>query len=283
MAQPQAEHETSSDHVQMIQLGPSVTSAPSPAWPGFANQTSQQIYEMGMRHAQRLAAVSVTIVDHLDVPTVRSLLKTAVSESTDVSKHVWQAWQAWQAHQDLSDATAIAREERRTASLDFSQYSRKVWHVLNKKYISESERVEENNGWPATDEIRAFVLAILDETHAQSSYGTKKSAVITLQNIARSINVAPSRLGNEVIQNMSFDLTVPKAMQDILKSMSMVEKMLFSECIVGSSRFVDQVVELERISIDHGMWEGEIEKVVALLRGWDGEYDETDDEEEMDG
>ncbi|KAK5720230.1 hypothetical protein LTR15_007503 [Elasticomyces elasticus] len=231
---------------------------------------------MGMQHAQRLATVSVTIVDHLDVPTIRSLLKTAVSESTDVSKHVWQAWQA---HQDMSDAGSIPREERRTASLDFSQYSRKVWHVLNKKYISESE----NNGWPATDEIRAFVLAILEETHAQSSYGTKKSAVIILQNIARSINVAPSRLGNEVMQNMSFDLTVPKAMQDILKSMSLVEKMLFSECIVGSSRFVDQVVELERISDSHGMWEGEIEKVVALLRGWDGEYDETDDEEEMDG
>ncbi|KAK5675816.1 hypothetical protein LTS10_011547 [Elasticomyces elasticus] len=276
MAQPQAEHETSSRHVPTSQLGPSVTSAPSSAWPGFANKTSQQIYEMGMRHAQVVAAESVSIVDRLDVATIRSLLKMAISESTKVSDHVRQA------HQDASHA-ANAREKNKAAILDLSHYSRKVSHVLNKKYISESERVEENNGWLATNEIVGFILAILEETHAHPSYGTKKSAMITLQNIARSINFAPSRLGNEVIQNMGFDPTLPKTMQEIVRIMSMEERLQLAECVEGGSTFLNKVVELVKISDDHCMWENEIEKVVVLLRGGDDETDEeTDDEEEMD-
>ncbi|KAK4952102.1 hypothetical protein LTR10_010022 [Elasticomyces elasticus] len=230
---------------------------------------------MGMRHAQLMAAASISLVDNLDVFAVRSLLKMAISESTKVSDHVRQA------HQDVSHA-ANAREESKAVILDLSHYSRKVSHVLNKKYISENERVEENNGWLATSEIVGFILAILEETHAHPSYGTKKSAMITLQSIARSINFAPSRLGNEVIQNMGFDPTLPKTMQEIVRSMSLEERVQLAGCVQGSSTFLDKVVELVKISDDHCMWEGEIEKIVDLLRGADETDDDTDDEEEMD-
>ncbi|KAK4897553.1 hypothetical protein LTR27_004697 [Elasticomyces elasticus] len=168
-------------------------------------------------------------------------------------------------------------EDHKAAVPDFSQYSRKVWHILNENYINESGRMGENNDWSATQEIRASILAVLEDIPEHRPYNAMKSATITLQNIARSIILAPSRL---VVRTMGVDTILPDAMRAIVRSMSMEGRLQLAVFVEGSNTFLDKVVELVKISDDRCIWEGGFEKIVALLRGEDVE---TDDEEEMEG
>jgi hypothetical protein len=69
------------------------------------------------------------------------------------------------------------------------------------------------------------VKSIRRQAHADTSFGTRKSALETLRKIGKSIVLAPSTLGHEVLKQMQEDATLPEAMLAILASMTVEERL----------------------------------------------------------
>ncbi|KAK5738049.1 hypothetical protein LTR17_006292 [Elasticomyces elasticus] len=213
-----------------------------------------------------------SLVDCLDVDVVKYLLALAASESVDI------ALRTRQAYDDFCGAQAEAIEEEMRTILDLSHYSRKAWHILHKKYVSDKGSVEYNNAGPAFNEVDAIVEEIHEQAHESSSYGTRKSAMETLRKIGKSIVLTPSTLGSEVRQNMNWNFTLPDTMQAILESMSVKQRLRLADSADEKGMFFDKMEELMKMAEDHCMWEERLDPIVTLLGGTDG----TDDEEEED-
>ncbi|RYC61651.1 hypothetical protein CHU98_g4569 [Xylaria longipes] len=115
---------------------------------------------------------------------------------------------------------------RRSVVLDFDGYSKEAWHVLNtSSYTEGSGSKQYNSSWEAKSEVCDCITAIGEQTRAESSYGTKLSALETLRKIARTVLLADDTLGHEVRKQFQEDSCIADEMLRIAQSMSPEEQL----------------------------------------------------------
>ncbi|KAH8158319.1 hypothetical protein CIB48_g9926 [Xylaria polymorpha] len=122
-------------------------------------------------------------------------------------------------HQELMDL-------RRNHVVDFDQYSKAAWHVLNTSdYTRGSGSKQYNASWDAKSEVQECITTIAEETHADSSYGTKLSALGTLRKIYKTVLLAGDTLGREVRMQFQNENCIADEMLRIVQLMSPGEQL----------------------------------------------------------
>ncbi|KAI0438985.1 hypothetical protein F4803DRAFT_532865 [Xylaria telfairii] len=110
--------------------------------------------------------------------------------------------------------------------LDFDQYSKEAWHVLNtSEYTRGSGSKQYHASWDAKSEVQECITAIGKQTLAESSYGTKLSALETLRKIAKTVLLAGDTLGREVRQQFQDENCIADEMLRIVQLMSPGEQL----------------------------------------------------------
>lgn len=149
--------------------------------------------------------------------------------------------------------------------IDFSNYSGSAWYALNKKYKSSKGSVEYENSWAAVSEVKDCVESIRRQAIVlDSSFGTKKSALETLRKIGKSVTLAPSRLGSEVIKQFQYEDCVEDTMKAILLGISEDDIKKVAQAADEKGMFVDKVDELQASAAGLCIMEG-LEEVLNIL------------------
>ena len=152
-----------------------------------------------------------------------------------------------------------------THTIDFSKYSGSAWYALNKKYKSSKDSVEYENSWAAASEVKDCVGSIRRQaTLPSSSFGTKRSALETPRKIGKSVTLAPSTLGSEVIKQFQYEDCVEDAMKKILLGMSAAEVKQVAQSADEKGMFVDKVDELQASAAGLCIMEG-LEEILNIL------------------
>ncbi|KAK6392198.1 hypothetical protein LTR65_003970 [Meristemomyces frigidus] len=207
---------------------------------------------MGPSISQLQALGIHTMIDALDERTVRTLLRELAPKAVDGYGTVCVCYEK-----------LIEDERKRKAR---RKHAGDSWYVLNKKYKSSRGSVEYERAYDAKEEVDAYIASIEKQAHPDTSYGTKKSALETLRRIGKSIMLAPSTLGHEVIKHMQEDDALPNAMISILESMSVDERLRLADSSDEKGCFYDRVGELVADADDLCIFE-ELSSVVELLDG----------------
>lgn len=109
--------------------------------------------------------------------------------------------------------------------INFDQYSRDAWHILNTSEYTEGRGSEQfEASFDAYSDVVACIEAIGKETHVQGSYGTKLSALETLRKIAKTILLAGDTLGSEVRRQFQHESCLADTMMRIARSMTAEEQ-----------------------------------------------------------
>ena len=113
------------------------------------------------------------IIETFDEKTVRHLLLEAAALSTQVRKRI------------IARREATLNEER-TKVINFNHLSKMVWHELLSGYGQRSSR-QYFSGMDSAFAVQETIRQIRKETPAHSSFGTKKSALVMLRKIGKSL------------------------------------------------------------------------------------------------
>ncbi|KAJ8119647.1 hypothetical protein O1611_g10562 [Lasiodiplodia mahajangana] len=109
--------------------------------------------------------------------------------------------------------------------INFDSYSKEAWHILNtSSYTEGSGSKQFEASFDARSDVVACINSIGDETHPQSSYGTKLSAIETLRKIAKTILLAEDTLGSEVRKEFQHETCLSDIMLRVAESMSPEEQ-----------------------------------------------------------
>ncbi|KAI0468900.1 hypothetical protein F4859DRAFT_489373 [Xylaria cf. heliscus] len=115
---------------------------------------------------------------------------------------------------------------RRYSVLNFDGYSKEAWHVLNtSSYTHGSGSKQYDCAWDAMSEVQGCITAIGEQTHAESSYGTKLNALETLRKIAKTVLLADDTLGYEVRKRFQETSCIADEMLRIVQLMSPEEQL----------------------------------------------------------
>lgn len=138
----------------------------------------------------------------------------------------------------------ISHSEEITNDLDFSDSSRSVWYILNRKYKGSGSH-EYERSWDATADVKSSIEYIRkNATKADATSPTKQSALETLRKIGKSVTLAPSTLGSEVQKQLGSDDCLERAMIEIVLSLNMAERKMVALSEDEKGRFVDKVEAL---------------------------------------
>ncbi|KAI0096025.1 hypothetical protein GGR51DRAFT_544455 [Nemania sp. FL0031] len=112
-----------------------------------------------------------------------------------------------------------------TQVIDFDEYSKEAWHILNtSSYTEGSGSKQFEASFDARSDVIACIDAIGEETPPESSYGTKLSAIETLRKIAKTILLAEDTLGSEVRKAFQDETCLGDIMVRIAESMTPEEQ-----------------------------------------------------------
>lgn len=152
------------------------------------------------------------IIATFDESTLRDLLLTAATNSSQVAAQV------------VARRNEIVNTET-TRAIDFDHFSKSVWHAMAQGEGSSGSR-QHDLGLEVSVTIEETIAKIKRQTPSHSSFDTKKSALLTLRKIAKTIVLSGNdRMGHEVINQLHQDgEPLDKAMQYIVDGMSEDEK-----------------------------------------------------------
>jgi hypothetical protein len=165
--------------------------------------------------------------------------------------------------------------------INFDQYSKSAWYILNVKYsrISGSKQCEVAGD--AFREIQDTLRTIEDLAPAHASFGTKKSALETLRKIGKSICLGRTDvLGSEMIKSFQSDGAFVSIMLKIACSLSDEDKTR----MMADEEFESKLTELEILSKNQYVFEDlytvRFELLSGLEEGGEDEEGEGDGEED---
>lgn len=179
------------------------------------------------------------IIATFDEGTLRDLLLSAATSSSQVAAQVVSR------RDDLVNA-------ENTTVIDFDHFSKIVWHAMAQGGGSSGSK-QYHLGLEASVTIQETVAKIKEQTPSHSSFGTKKSALVTLRKIAKTVVLSGNdMMGHEVINQLHQDgEPLDKAMHYIVDGMSEDER----DKMHGDWEWVDKVKELVELGRDHDMYE----------------------------
>lgn len=152
------------------------------------------------------------IIATFDESTVRDLLLAAATESSQVAAQVI----AWR--NDMVNA-------EKDRFIDFEHFSKSVCHEMTRGNGSSWSR-QHDLGLEVSVTIERTIAKIREQTPSHSSFGTKKSALVTLRKIAETIVLSDNdTMGHEVINQLYQDGDpLDKAMHYIVNGMNEDER-----------------------------------------------------------
>ncbi|KAI1110607.1 hypothetical protein F5Y14DRAFT_359109 [Nemania sp. NC0429] len=152
------------------------------------------------------------MISQLDDNTVRLILTRLASVSPPAQAIISSSFQ---------QQMRLVRE----LVINFDEYSRDAWHILNtSEYTEGSGSKQFEASFNARSDVVDCIEAIGRETHAESSYGTKLSALETLRKIAKTILLAGDTLGSEVRKEFQHESCLGDIMLRVAGSMTPEEQ-----------------------------------------------------------
>lgn len=156
----------------------------------------------------------------------------------------------------------ILREES-TKIIDFDFQSKVAWHALNNRRGKRNGSRGYDAGIDAAISVSQTIAKIKEQTPAHASFGTKKSALVTLRKIGKSIALGGNHdeFGSEVIKTLSNEGDpLEEAMLEIVGAMTEEEKAKMRD----DKEWIEKVKELVELGEDVDMFET-LEKMLEDL------------------
>ena len=207
------------------------------------------------------------IINTFEESTLRELLLSAATSSIQVGKEV------------IARRDAILRAER-VQTIDFDHFSKSVWHELQrgdglggaKQYML---------GLDVGVTVADTIETIRSKTPAHSSFGTKKSALVTLRKIGKSLVLHnDDTFGSEVVKSLYRDGDPQEnAMLEIVQEMTDEEKTKMRnniewiekvEELIDIGRRCDMYWSLNDMLSDLGVGENQAGALQTKYAGVDG-------------
>lgn len=179
------------------------------------------------------------IIATFDASTLRDLLLAAATQSSQVAAQVVAR------QNDIVDA-------EKTKVIDFDHFSKGVWHEMARGGGSSGSR-QYRLGLEVSVTVEETIAKIKEQSPSHSSFGTKKSALVTLRKIAKTIVLSGNdTMGHEVINQLYQDgEPLDKAMHYVVDGMSEDER----NEMRSDQEWVDKVKELVELGRNHDMYE----------------------------
>ena len=190
------------------------------------------------------------IIDTFDEQTLRAVLLAAALSGPDTAALV------------VKTRDDILRKESAKV-IDFDFHSKIAWRALNNRRDKRNGPRGYDAGIDAAISVSQTIAQIREQTPAHASFATKKSALVTLRKIGKSIALGGRRdeFGSQVIKTLSNEGDpLEKAMLDIVNAMKGEEKAKMH----ADKEWVEKVKELVELGKDVDMFET-LEKMVEDL------------------
>ena len=170
------------------------------------------------------------IIATLDESTIRDLLLSAAINSSQVAAQI------------------VARRNDIVNSIDFDHFSKSVCHERGGSRGSKQYDL----GLEASVTVEDAIAQIKEQTPSHSSFDTKKSALVTLRKIAKTIVLRGNdTMGREVINQLHQDgEPLDTAMHYIVDGMSEDEK----DKMRSDQEWIDEVKELVELGRNYDMY-----------------------------
>ena len=173
------------------------------------------------------------IINTFDEDTLRDLLLSAATSSIQVGKEV------------IARHNAILKAES-VKTINFDHFSKSVWHELqqggglsgSKQYML---------GLDVGVSVAETFETIREKTPAHSSFGTKKSALVTMRKIGKSLVLHnDDTFGHEVVKTVNHNGDPQEnAMLEIVKEMTVEEKAKMRDDVEWVAK-VEELIDLGR-------------------------------------
>ena len=184
--------------------------------PGAGSNSPRSPAEQGNPPPVIAAVDHQAIIATFDVTTLRRLLLSAARLSPTMANLVIAT----------RDRTVAAESAR---IIDFDQHSKSAWRTLASG-DSMSSREAFDASVDAVSSIDDSISTIAESSPAHASFGTKKSALVNLRKIGKSVAMAgPSEMAKQVRQDMGVSQTLEDAMLEIVGGMKDYEKQQMRE------------------------------------------------------
>ncbi|CAF9914476.1 hypothetical protein IMSHALPRED_001920 [Imshaugia aleurites] len=175
------------------------------------------------------------IIATLDESTIRDLLLSAAINSSQVAAQI------------VARRNDIVNSKK-TTIIDFDHFSKSVCHERGGSRGSKQYDL----GLEASVTIEDIIAQIKEQTPSHSSFDTKKSALVTLRKIAKTIVLSNNdTMGHEVINQLHQDGEhMDTAMHYIVDGMSEDEK----DKMRSDQEWIDEVKELVELGRNYDMY-----------------------------
>lgn len=180
--------------------------------------------------------------------------------------------------EEVLQAHKAILERERAQVLDFDPYSKHAWHLLNKKYARSSGSQQYEAAFDVASDIGKMFRKMLGKANTDlASYGTRRSAAVTMRKILKSVLLAGDCLGRYVHQNCyGLDDEFMTLLNEAFDEEELEKLAGYTEKGVA---FIDQVQEVADLAKEYCIL-GRLSEAVQLLDGQYGEGEEDDEEEE---
>ena len=191
-----------------------------------------------------------SIIDTFDEQTLRAVLLAAAENVPDAAALI------------VNRRDDILREES-TKVIDFDFQSKVAWHALNNPDDSRNGSRGDDAGIDAAISVSQTIAKIRKQTPAHASFGTKKSALVTLRKIGKSIALGGrwDEFSSQAIKTLHTEgEPLEKAMLEIVDAMKEEEK----ANMLDNKEWIEKVKELVELGKDVDMFE-RLEKMLEVL------------------
>ncbi len=191
-----------------------------------------------------------SIIDTFDEQTLRAVLLAAAQDIPDAAALM------------INRRDDILREESAKV-IDFDLQSKVAWHALNNPRDSRNGSRGYDAGMDAGVCISQTIAKIREQTPAHASFGTKKSALVTLRKIGKSVALDGryDEFSSQVIKWLNNEGDpLEKAMIDIVDAMKEEEKAKMRD----NKEWIEKVKELMELGKDVDMFET-LERMMEAL------------------
>ena len=191
-----------------------------------------------------------SIIDTFDEQTVREVLLVTAQQLPDAAALI------------VKTRDDIRRQESARV-IDFDFQSKVAWRALNNRRDKRNGSRGYEAGIDAAITVSQIIAQIREQTPAHASFGTKRSALVTLRKIGKSIALGGNHdeFGSQVIKTLSNEGDpLEEAMLEIVGAMTEEEKANMR----ADKEWIEKVKELVELGKDVDMFET-LEKMLEDL------------------
>ena len=207
----------------------------------------------------------------LPIDTVRNLLAEAASEDFAILDKI------------LTHYTKL-KVQLASKVVDFDYYSKDAWKAINVTYKDSRGSKEYDNAGNALRDVEDCIKTIRKGCTGLASFGTKKSGLLTLRKIGKSIAVSNGVISRELHKDFGSDTILEDTMIGIAKTLSKEER----KKVLEEDGFEEKLEELEGLGQSYCIFE-KMNDALAVMRGAEVDakgnveaYDEEDEDEDDD-